>query len=71
MEYENYNAASAVVTIHGCSMHTGDAKQGMVNSMLIGMEYQQMLPTFENPMYTEGYKGFSIWIILMVMWKLR
>ena len=58
VEYENFNAASAVVTIHGCSMHTGDAKQGMVNSMLIGMEYQQMLPTFENPMYTEGYEGF-------------
>ena len=58
VEYENFNAASAVVTIHGCSMHTGDAKQGMVNSMLSGMEYQQMLPTFENPMYTEGYEGF-------------
>ena len=58
VEYENFNAASAVVTIHGCSMHTGDAKRGMVNSMLIGMEYQQMLPTFENPMYTEGYEGF-------------
>ena len=58
LEYENFNAASAVITIHGCSMHTGDAKKGMVNSMLIGMEYQQMLPTFENPMYTEGYEGF-------------
>ena len=58
VEYENFNAASTVVTIHGCSMHTGDAKKGMVNSMLIGMEYQQMLPTFENPMYTEGYEGF-------------
>lgn len=58
VEYENFNAASAVITIHGCSMHTGDAKKGMVNSMLIGMEYQQMLPTFENPMYTEGYEGF-------------
>lgn len=58
VEYENFNAASAVITIHGCSMHTGDAKKGMVNSMLVGMEYQQMLPTFENPMYTEGYEGF-------------
>ena len=33
-------------------------KQGMVNSMLIGMEYRQMLPTFEESLYTEGYEGF-------------
>ena len=58
VEYENFNAASAFVAIHGCSMHTGNGKNGMVNSVLIAMEYQQMLPTFENPMYTEGYEGF-------------
>ncbi len=58
IEYENFNAASLTVNIHGCNIHPGAAKQKMVNSLLIGMEYQSLLPTFENPMYTEKYEGF-------------
>jgi tripeptide aminopeptidase len=58
IEYENFNAASLTVRIHGCNIHPGAAKQKMVHSILIGMEYQSMLPTFENPMYTEQYEGF-------------
>lgn len=58
IEYENFNAASAQVTISGTSIHPGSAKGKMKNAILLGMELQQMLPVFENPMYTEGYEGF-------------
>lgn len=58
LEYENFNAASGKVTIHGVSIHPGSAKLKMKNALLIGMELQSLLPTFENPMYTEGYEGF-------------
>lgn len=58
LEYENFNAASARVKIHGFSIHTGSSKGKMKNASLIGMEFQSMLPVFENPMYTEGYEGF-------------
>ena len=58
LEYENFNAASAKVVIHGVSIHPGSAKLKMKNALLIGMEFQSLLPTFENPMYTEGYEGF-------------
>lgn len=58
LEYENFNAASAKVVIHGASIHPGSAKLKMKNALLIGMEFQSLLPTFENPMYTEGYEGF-------------
>ena len=58
LEYENFNAASGKVTIHGVSIHPGSAKLKMKNALLIGMEFQSLLPTFENPMYTEGYEGF-------------
>ena len=57
LEYENFNAASALVTIHGFSIHTGAAKNRMKNAILIGMEFHQMLPVFENPGCTEGYEG--------------
>lgn len=59
IEYENFNAASAVVKIAGLSIHPGSAKGKMLNSILIGMEFQSLLPTFDNPMYTEGYEGFN------------
>ena len=59
VEYDNFNAASAKVTIHGLSIHPGSAKGKMKNSLLIGMEFQGMLPTFENPAFTEGHEGFS------------
>ena len=58
LEYENFNAAAARLTIQGSSIHPGSAKGRMKNAILIGMEFQSLLPTFENPMYTEGYEGF-------------
>ena len=58
IEYENFNAAAAKVWIHGKSIHPGSAKGQMKNAILMGMEFHQMLPVFENPAYTEGYEGF-------------
>ncbi|MDO5416758.1 MAG: peptidase T [Lachnospiraceae bacterium] len=58
LEYENFNAAGAKVHVHGASIHPGSSKGKMKNAILIGMEFQSMLPVFENPMYTEGYEGF-------------
>ena len=58
IEYENFNAASGKVRIQGASIHPGDAKLKMKNALLIGMEFQSLLPVFENPLYTEGYEGF-------------
>ena len=58
LEYENFNAAGAKVTFNGRSVHPGDAKNKMVNALLLAMEFQNMLPVFENPMYTEKYEGF-------------
>lgn len=58
LEYENFNAAGGKVTFHGRSVHPGDAKNKMVNALLLAMEFQAMLPPEQNPMYTEGYEGF-------------
>lgn len=58
LEYENFNAASAKVKVHGFSIHPGSAKNKMKNAILMAMEFQNMLPVFENPMCTEGYEGF-------------
>ena len=58
IEYENFNAASGRLKIHGQSIHPGSAKGKMVNAILVGMEFQQMLPVSQNPAYTEGYEGF-------------
>lgn len=58
LEYENFNAASAVIKITGSSIHPGFAKGKMRNALLIGMEFQQMFPVWENPAYTEKYEGF-------------
>lgn len=58
LEYENFNAASGRVKIHGSSIHPGSAKGKMKNALLMGMEFQSLLPAFENPMYTEEYEGF-------------
>ncbi|MDD4437555.1 MAG: peptidase T [Tissierellia bacterium] len=60
LEYENFNAASAKVTINGVNIHPGTAKNKMKNSILIGMEFQRMLPVYETPENTEGYEGFSL-----------
>lgn len=58
LEYENFNAASGRVRLHGASIHPGSAKGKMKNALLMGMEFRSLLPVFENPMYTEGYEGF-------------
>lgn len=58
LEYENFNAAGAKLVIQGRSVHPGDAKGKMLNSILIGQEFHSLLPVFENPMYTEKYEGF-------------
>ncbi|MBQ8821549.1 MAG: peptidase T [Lachnospiraceae bacterium] len=58
LEYENFNAAGAKVHVHGRNVHPGSAKGKMKNSILIAQEFQSLLPTFSNPMYTEMYEGF-------------
>lgn len=58
LEYENFNAAGAMVTVHGRSVHPGSAKGKMKNAILIAQELQSLLPVFQNPMYTEMYEGF-------------
>lgn len=58
LEYENFNAASAIVTFQGRSVHPGDAKNKMRNAVLLSQEFHSLLPCNENPMYTEGYEGF-------------
>lgn len=59
IEYENFNAASALVEFTGKSIHPGSAKNKLINAMHIAMEFHSMLPVFENPAYTEGYEGFN------------
>jgi len=59
LEYENFNAASLVVNVNGTSIHPGSAKGQLKNALLIGMEFQNMLPTFERPEFTEHYEGFT------------
>lgn len=59
IEYENFNAASARVTLHGINIHPGSAKNKLRNSQLIAMEFFSMLPGNERPEYTEGYEGFT------------
>ena len=58
MEYENFNAASGMLTVHGRSIHPGSAKNTMRNALLMAMEFQSLLPAAQDPMYTEGYEGF-------------
>ena len=58
LEYENFNAASARVTIKGRNVHPGTAKHKMVNSIRIASQFIAMLPRWETPEHTEGYEGF-------------
>ncbi|MBQ8857218.1 MAG: peptidase T [Lachnospiraceae bacterium] len=58
IEYENFNAAGAKVTVHGNNVHPGSAKDIMVNAQLVAMELNGMLPAEETPAMTEGYEGF-------------
>ena len=58
IEYENFNAAGAEVLFHGRNIHPGSAKNAMVNSQYIAMEFQSLLPIHQRPEATEGYEGF-------------
>ena len=58
IEYENFNAASAKVEFRGLNIHPGSAKDKMVNSQYIAMEFQSLLPVHQRPEATEGYEGF-------------
>ena len=58
LEYENFNAASAKVEFNGLNIHPGSAKDRMLNSQYIAMEYERLLPAAQKPEYTEGYEGF-------------
>ena len=60
IEYENFNAASAVVEIKGLSIHPGSAKGKMINASQVAMEFHAMLPVHERPESTEGYEGFCM-----------
>ena len=58
LEYENFNAAGATITIQGCNVHPGTAKGKMRNASLIAMELHNLLPVDQRPEYTCGYEGF-------------
>lgn len=58
IEYENFNAAGAELTVNGLVVHPGSAKNRMKNALLMAMEFNSMLPPAEIPAHTEGYEGF-------------
>ena len=58
IEYENFNAAAAVLTVHGVGVHPGSAKNVMVNAATVAMDFHALLPEDELPEKTEGYEGF-------------
>ena len=58
LEYENFNAATAKITIQGRNVHPGSAKNKMINSLIIAQELNGMLPVEQRPESTEGYEGF-------------
>ena len=58
LEFENFNAASAKITIKGTSVHPGYAKDKMVNANVLATEFAHLLPADERPEKTEGYQGF-------------
>ena len=58
IEYENFNGAGAVAEFNGLNIHPGSAKNKMINSQYIAMEFQSLLPAAQKPEYTDGYEGF-------------
>jgi len=58
LKYENFNAATAKITIQGRNVHPGSAKNKMINSLIIAQELNGMLPVDQRPEHTEGYEGF-------------
>ncbi|MBO5983853.1 MAG: peptidase T [Rikenellaceae bacterium] len=58
LEYENFNAASAVVEVQGRNVHPGYAKNKMINAIQVACELNSLVPAVERPEYTSGYEGF-------------
>ncbi len=58
LEYENFNAAGAKITIKGRNVHPGYAKDKMINAAIVASEFAMMMPENERPEKTEGYEGF-------------
>lgn len=58
LQCETFSAASAKLTVRGRNVHPGAAKNKMINSLLIGMEFNELLPVFDRPEFTEGREGF-------------
>ncbi|MFP4289569.1 MAG: peptidase T [Bacteroidales bacterium] len=58
LEYENFNAAYAKISIQGRNVHPGMSKNKMLNSIIIGSEFNDLLPVFDRPEFTENYEGF-------------
>ena len=58
LEYENFNAASAVVEVQGRNVHPGYAKNKMINAIQVACELNSLIPAVERPEHTEGYEGF-------------
>lgn len=58
LEYENFNAASAKITVRGRNVHPGTAKNKMINSMQIAMDFHNLLPVDQRPEFTDHYDGF-------------
>lgn len=59
IDYENFNAASAVVKIQGSSIHPGEAKDKMRNAIHVAMQFHSLLPIKDDPALTQGYEGFN------------
>ncbi|NBK98843.1 MAG: peptidase T [Erysipelotrichia bacterium] len=59
IDYENFNAASAVVNIKGSSIHPGEAKHKMINALHVAMQFHSLLPVKDDPALSEGYEGFN------------
>ena len=60
LEYESFNAAAAIVELHGVSVHPGTAKDKMINCAKLAMEFDALLPANEVPEHTEYYEGFFL-----------
>lgn len=58
LQYENFNAASATITVNGNCIHPGEGKNRMKNAILMAMEFNSMLPPAQIPAHTEGREGF-------------
>lgn len=59
VDFENFNAASAKVKINGLSIHPGEAKDKMINALLVAMEFNALLPEKDRPVNSQGYEGFN------------